>query len=107
LAGDTSQSWREETLAASTAELERIRAENSAVLEKFAFADITLDVASLIHGGLRAIAEVTTDDVICYARSVLADSDQGFARSLVGTGSDLDLGRRAIQGSEGRCRDSD
>src|ERR1044072_4201318 len=73
IASSSNRSWREEMLASSTAELERLRAEHTAAIERFASSDITLDFGAVIHEALRAIAGITADDVVRYARRVLDD----------------------------------
>lgn len=72
LFGDADQA-HEEFFAASTAELDRLEAQNKAALERISISDARLEIGSFIQEGLRAIASITTDDIVRYARGVITD----------------------------------
>jgi hypothetical protein len=71
LVDDPGPGWRDEILATNTAELERLRAESTAALETITSSDIRLNVGALIQEVIRAVAAITTDDLVRYARRAL------------------------------------
>jgi hypothetical protein len=75
LVDDPGPGWRDEILATNTAELERLRAESTAALETITSSDIRLNVGALIQEVIRAVAAITTDDLVRYARRALNDPE--------------------------------
>ncbi len=75
LTSDADQDWREELRSANAAELEKIRAESAAALERIAASGEPFDFASMVRDAMYAIASITADDIVRYARSALAESE--------------------------------
>lgn len=67
---------RDELLATSTADLERLKAKNEVALQQISVSEARLDIGSFIQEGLQAIASITAEDVVRHAQRVVSESER-------------------------------